>query len=167
MPQKTLTNPNGAFAVGTAGSFILGLDNNGSPIESMQTVCDDLASAGVITRGMLVNMVPPTSATVAPQWKANAAAGADSLNRTRGIALTSTTAAGQPVKVCVYGFCHVWVNAGTAAADSLGVPGALAGEVDVIAGPPTAATISGQTLGTFMGVKQAGTNLAWFFFDPR
>lgn len=159
MPQVLLTNPNGAF-VGIA-DFRTGKDNNGDPVRHVATVIDDYASAGAINVGDLVNLVSPSSATVSFQWKQNAAAGADPITRQHGIALTKTTAAGQPVKVCVYGLCLANVGAGTPAVDLAAIRSATAG-LTTNSATPDATTIVGTIIGTFAGAKDANNQALLF-----
>jgi len=159
MPQITVTNPNGAF-VGVT-DFRTGKDANGDALRGVQTVVDDYTSAGAIAVGDLVNLVPPASASVNWQWKQNAAAGADPITRQHGIALTKTTAAGQQVKVCVYGPVLCNVGAATPAVDVAGIRSATAGQVTTSA-TPDATTITGTIMGVFGGAKDANNQAILF-----
>jgi hypothetical protein len=161
MPQKTLTNPLGAFTPPVA-DWRTGRDGNGTSIEAFQIVFDDFLSTGVILKGDLVNLVPPTTAATPPVWKQEAAASADALARIRGVALNGTSASGQQVKVCVSGFCHVNVGAaGVPAVDLPIIRGALAG-LALQGAAAVAADPVGTFLGVFLGAKDAN-NQAWCF----
>lgn len=161
MPQRTITNPQGAF-IGVT-DYRTGKDSAGDPIAAVQTVIDDFVAAGTILKGDLVNLVPPTSATVNCQWKQEAAAAADPIARQRGIALNAAVAGGQ-VKVCVYGLCLSNVGAaGAPAVDLAAIRGALAG-LTLQSAVPDATTITGTVFGTFFGAKDAN-NQAWLFVN--
>lgn len=159
MPQKTLTNPLGAF-VGVT-DWRTGKDSNGNPIEAFQTVFDDFLSAGVIAKGDVVNLVPPSTAATPPTWKQNAAADLD--DRVKGVALNGCTAAGQQIKVCVAGLCLVNVGAaGAPAADLPAIESAATSGLALQSTASAAATVAGTVLGIFFGAKDAN-NQAWLF----
>lgn len=164
MPFTIVSNPNGAFGNAPVADYRTGKKADGRPLEADQIVTDNFLSAGVILRGDLVNLVAPTAATTPPVWKQEAAAGADTITRQRGIALNATTGAGQAVKVCTYGPCLSNVGAaGAPAADLAAKVGALAG-LTLQSATPDATTIVGTIFGTFLGAKDAN-NQAWLFFN--
>lgn len=154
-----LTNPNGAF-VGVTDYRTFKLAD-GSPMPTFQVVVDDFQSAGAITAGDLVNLVAPTSATTPPQWKQSAAA--DSANRLRGVALNGTSAAGQNVRVVIYGLAFVNVGAGTPAADNFAIQSAtVAGQATPTAAAPAATDVLGAVVGWFLGAKDANNRAPIF-----
>lgn len=164
MPQLTVTNPAGVFGNAPVADYRTGKKADGRPLEAYADVVDDFLSAGVIAAGDLVNLVPPTAATTPPVWKQNAAAGADPITRQHGIALNATTAAGQPVKVCIRGLCLANVGAaGAPAVDLTAIRSATAGLV-VQGATPDATTIVGTIFGVFFGAKDAN-NKAWLFVN--
>jgi hypothetical protein len=157
--QTTISNPAGAFQKTT--TYVSGVDDEGQQHEYGCWYLTLRANAAV-TRGHGLSWVDPT-ATVPVSVTPYAVAGTDL--GFAGVAMDGATAAGAFIRVCVLGFCLVWMNAQTAAAGEILVnPTTTAGELIRAADPTHDATlVAGSILGRVFGVKDATTNLALCF----
>lgn len=156
--QTTISNPAGAFTKTT--TYVSGVDDEGQAHEYGCWYLTMRANAAV-RKGHGLSWVDPT-ATVPASVTPFAVAGTDL--DFAGIALDGAAAGGY-VRVCVLGFCRVWMNAQTAAAGEILInPTTTAGEM-IRAAAPTfdAALIVASTLGRVFGVKNATDNMALCF----
>lgn len=157
--NSILTAPNGGFVKTT--TFVSGVDDEGSPHEYGCFYLTLRANAAT-RKGHGVSWVDPTATAPASVTPMPAATTDVAF---AGVAMDDAAAAGQFIRVCILGFCLVWMNAQTAAAAEYIVnPTTTAGEL-IRAATPTLDTnfVAGTHLGRVFGVKNATTNLALCF----
>jgi len=160
MQVAGLNNPAGAFTRTT--TFVSGVDDEGQA-HAYGCLYGTYRANAAVLKGHGVSWVNPT-ATVPVSVTPMPAASTDL--EFAGVAMEAA-AAGAYVRVCVLGFCLVWMNAQTAAAGEVVInPTTTAGEL-IRAAAPTfdAAMIVGSNLGRVFGVKDATTLLALCFIN--
>lgn len=159
MQINGLDNPSGANQVFT--TFVSGVDRDGTMWEG-GCVYGAYRANAAITKGHGLGWVAPT-ATVPPSVAPFTVAGSDL--EFAGVAMEGASAAGKYIKVCLFGWALVWMNAQTSAAGEILInPTTTAGELIRAADPTHDATlVSGSILGRVFGIKDATTNLALCF----
>lgn len=159
MQVNGLDNPAGAFV--TTTTYVSGVAADGTPHEYGALTGIFRANAAIV-KGHGLGWVAPT-ATVPVSVAPFTVAGTDL--EFAGVAMEAASAAGKYIKVCLFGFCLVWMNAQTSAAGEILVnPTTTAGELIRAADPTHDATlVSASILGRVFGIKDAVTNLALCF----
>lgn len=152
MAERQLNNPLGGASMSSVVSdFRTFKDAEGGTV-AVHTEQVRFQASGAIAAGDVVSIVSPTAATTPLRVKQ--AATAETGVRKIGVALNAATATGDPVDVCIGGFCFVNVGTGTPAANDSAVPsGATAGLAAVAT--IDASTLTGAVLGVFLGTKDA------------
>ena len=159
MQVNQLDNASGANQVFT--THVSGVDRDGTPLD-YPAMIGLFRTNAAISRGHGVGWVDPTAtnpASVAPFT----VAGTDL--EFAGVAMEAASGAGKYIKVCLFGFCLVWMNAQVSAAGEVLLnPTTTAGELIRAADPTHDATlVSASILGRVFGIKNATTNLALCF----
>lgn len=167
MAEKQIASAFGAFQ--TVTDFRTGKNADGSLLDLYNEPFEIRANVA-LALGDLVTFVVPTSTVPVSVTNAVATGGAGTFLggfRVAGVVLKAT-ALGGAAQVNKYGFCLVNVGAGTPVIGDMGVPGASAGQVDVIAAATgiAAGTFVANVIGIFLGTKDA-SNLAAFWYDHR
>jgi hypothetical protein len=152
MAERELINPTGGASMSSIVSdFRTFKDTEGGSL-ALHTEQVRFQASGAIALGDLVSLVSPTAATTPLRVKQ--AATADIGVRKIGVALNAAAATGDPVDVCIGGFCFVNVGSGTPAADGGAVASAATAGLAATA-TIDATTVAGTVLGVFLGTKDA------------
>ena len=160
MAEKFIINP--AQLGKTVSDFRTYLDDDGNLISALEQDIVDAVAGGAVSRGQLVRITTPATATAKAQMTAAAAALGGYL--VYGVAMANAAGAGAQLQVCVRGLCRVFVGAGVAATDNWGsMSPATAGLCLPNVGTPANTVAVGEHLGVFLGAKDTN-NLAPFFF---
>lgn len=167
MAEKQISSAFGAFQ--TVTDFRTGKNADGSLLDQYNEPFEIRANVA-LALGDLVTYVVPTAAIPVSVTNAVATGGAGTFLggfRVAGVVLKAV-AAGGTASVNKFGHCLVNVGAGTPVIGDMGVLGATAGQVDVIAAATgiAAGTFVANVAGIFLGTKDAN-NLAAFWYDLR